>query len=94
MIGVPAYISMVFVADLTMYIRDQKPQLVMRQVLPVLWHLLSAKAPLTGDTRVAAIALCEALSSALGLHTLTDNASQLTPEAHKKLDDLIASSQR
>ncbi len=80
-----------FCSDLTLYISDQKPQLVVRQVLPVLWYLVSAKAPLTGDTRSAAVTLCEALSSALGMDTLIESASQLSPEAYKKLDDLISS---
>ena len=77
-----------------MYLFEQKPQLISRQVLPVLWHLLSAKAPLTGDSRIAACTLCEALISTMGLQSLEDSAAHLSPEAHKKLDDLISSLNR
>lgn len=80
-------------SELTSWVYDQKPQLVSRQILPVMWHLLTAKTPATGEARAAMLALCESLYKCMG-HTLLDSASNLAPEQQKKLSDLVNSLDR
>ena len=74
--------------ELTTLAYDQKPQLVYRQVLPVMWHLLTSRVPATGETKVAAVALCGALWQCMG-QALLDSASHLSPEQKKSLRDMI-----
>ena len=75
-------------SELTGWVYDQKPQLVSRQILPVMWHLLTAKTPATGEAKAAMLALCKSLYNCMG-HTLLDSASNLAPEHQKKLGDLV-----
>jgi len=79
--------------ELTSWVYDQKPQLVSRQILPVMWHLLAAKTPATGEAKAAILALCEALYKCMG-HSLLDSASSLSPEHQKRLNELVDSLDR
>ena len=74
--------------ELTDLAYDQKPQLVCRHVLPVMWHLLSARVPATGEAKGAAMALCGALWQCMG-QSFLDSASHLSPEHKKSLKDMV-----
>lgn len=74
--------------ELTTLAYGQKPQLVCRQVLPVMWYLLTSRVPATGETKLAAVALCGALWQCMG-QALLDNASHLSAEQKKGLKDMI-----
>ena len=76
-------------AELTVLVYDQKPQLISRQVLPVLWHLLSSKTPATGEAKTAILALAGALYQCMG-QGLLDSAGSLAPVQQRKLQDLLA----
>ena len=69
---------------------DQKPQLVCRQVLPVMWHLLTSRVPVTGETKVAAMVLCGALWQCMG-EAFLESASHLSPEQKSRLKGMIDS---
>ena len=68
---------------------DQKPQLVCRQVLPVMWHLLKSKVSAAGETKAAAMDLCGALWQCMG-QAFLDSASHLNPDQKRTLTDMIA----
>ena len=86
------YSSVVFLlaTDLVPFIQTQRPQTVIRHMLPVLFHFVAAKMPPTGQTRVSLLMLCAALDSCLGAE-LFEHAHHLPPEQLSKLKELMNS---
>lgn len=74
--------------DLTPSAYEQKPSLVCRLILPVVWHHVSSKAPATGEAKAALQELCRVLLESMGPGFL-DNAAHLSIEDRKKLDNLL-----
>lgn len=72
--------------DLTPSAHAQKPQLVSRLVLPVIWHHI--KTPVTGEAKIALQDLCRVLLDCMG-QGFIDSATHLSMEDRKKLDDLL-----
>ena len=66
----------------------QKPQLVSRCVLPVVWHHVSNRTPVTGEAKTALQDLCRALLDCMG-QGFIDSAAHLSMENRKKFDDLL-----
>ena len=86
------YLCLIFLhSELTRHVYSQKPQLVSRQVLPVLWHLITSKVPVTGDSKTATLTLCEALWQSMGQSFLDSASAHLSPEHRKKFDEMISS---
>ena len=79
--------------ELTTLAFDQKPQLVKRQVLPVMWHLLTAKTSASAEGKTAMLALCAALYDLMG-QTFLDSAGNLSPEHQTQLEQLVHSLNR
>lgn len=67
---------------------DQKPGLVQRIGLPVLWKVLSSRSPATGEAKQAILRLTEVLHLCLG-SSLQESASQLSPTQQQKLQELV-----
>ena len=67
---------------------DQKPALLQRVGLPVLWKMLSARSPATGEAKMAILRLCESLYLCLGPN-LQASAAQLSPAQEQRLMDLL-----
>ena len=80
----------VFAVDLVPFIQNQRPQTVIRHMLPVLFHFVAAKMPPTGQTRLSLLMLCAALDSCLGAE-LFEHAHHLPPEQLSKLKELVNS---
>ena len=76
--------------DLVPFIQNQRPQTVIRHMLPVLFHFVAAKMPPTGQTRLSLLMLCAALDSCLGAE-LFEHAHHLPPEQMTKLKELVNS---
>ena len=74
-------------ADLTTKVYEQKPQVVNRLVLPVIWHHITSKAPITGELKVTLQNLCMVLLKCIG-PGFVQNATHLSEEDHKKLEKL------
>lgn len=74
--------------DLIPQIYDQKPSLVQRVGLPVLWKILSSRSPATGEAKMAVLKLTEALHICLGPNLIA-SAAQLSPSQQHKLHDLL-----
>ena len=66
----------------------QKPQQVHRLVLPVIWHHVSSRTPVTGETRATLQELCRVLVHCMGEGFL-ESAAHLSVESRKKLEDLL-----
>lgn len=66
----------------------QKPQLVNRHVLPVIWHHVTSKTPATGETKATLLELCRVMSGCMGAGFL-ESAAHLSLEERKKLEDLL-----
>lgn len=79
-----------FATDLVPFIQNQRPQTVIRHMLPVLFHFVAAKMPPTGQTRLSLLLLCAALDSCLGSE-LFEHAHHLPPEQLSKLKELMNS---
>ena len=79
-----------FATDLVPFIQTQRPQTVIRHMLPVLFHFVAAKMPPTGQTRLSLLMLCAALDSCLGPE-LFEHAHHLSPEQLSKLKELMNS---
>ena len=75
-------------AGLTRLAYRQKPQLVSRHVLPVVWHHVSAKTPIKGEARLALQELCAVLQDCMQQGFL-DSAAHLSVEDSKKLKELL-----
>ena len=69
----------------------QKPQLVHRQVLPVIWHHVSSRSSVTGETKVTLQELCAVLQGCMGSSFL-ESAGHLSVEEHRKLEALLEQS--
>ncbi|XP_019850510.1 PREDICTED: crescerin-1-like [Amphimedon queenslandica] len=75
-------------SDLIPYVYGQKPGLVQRIGLPVLWKVLSSRSPATGEAKQAILRLTEVLQLCLG-PSLQESASQLSPTQQQKLQELV-----
>ena len=82
-----------FATDLVPFIQNQRPQTVIRHMLPVLFHFVAAKMPPTGQTRLSLLMLCAALDSCLGPE-LFEHAHHLSPEQLSKLKELMNSASK
>jgi len=76
------------VAGLTKLAYRQKPQLVCRYVLPVVWHHVCAKTPIKGEARLALQELCGVLQECMQ-QAFLDNAAHLSIEDNMKLKELL-----
>jgi len=85
-----SYLSLLYYTDLVPFIQNQRPQTVIRHMLPVLFHYVAAKMPPTGQTRLSLLMLCAALDSCLGAE-LFEHAHHLPPEQMTKLKELVNS---
>ena len=66
----------------------QKPQMVNRLVLPVVWHHVSSKMPVTGEAKATLQNLCKVLLECMG-QGFVDSASHLSVEDHRKFEALL-----
>lgn len=67
---------------------EKKPQLVNRLVLPVIWHHVTSKTPVTGEAKSTLQKLCKVLLDCMGQGFL-DSAAHLSVEDRKRLDALL-----
>ena len=74
--------------ELTAAVYVQKPQLVNRLVLPVVWHHVTSRTPVTGDSKATVQELCRVLLDCMGGGFL-ESAAHLSVEDHKKLEQLL-----
>lgn len=74
--------------DLTASAYAQKPQMVQRLVLPVVWHHVSGKMPLTGEAKATLQGLCKVLLDCMG-QGFIDSASHLSVEDQRKFESLL-----
>ncbi len=62
--------------------------MVNRLVLPVVWHHVSSKIPVTGEAKVTLLQLCQSLLDCMG-QGFIDSASHLSVGDHKKFEVLL-----
>lgn len=60
-----------------------------RVALPVLWKILSSRAPSTGEAKLALQTLCQSLLLCLGWDKLETAMSQQPPDQQQRLRDIL-----
>ena len=80
-----------FTAELAEVIYSYNPRLVVRQILPVVWHFLAGKPPGSNEVKEAIVALCQSLYSLME-QSFLDSASSLPPQSQQRLNRILHSS--
>lgn len=83
-------LPLVYFTELTELIYSQNAKLVVRQVLPVMWHLLAGKPPGSNDVKEAIVGLCECLFNTMG-HDFVNSAASQPPQSQRRLDQILQS---
>ena len=71
-------------------IHSYNPRLVVRQILPVVWHFMAGKPPGSNEVKEAIVALCHTLYDVMG-QSLLDCASTLSPQSQQRLNRILHS---
>ena len=66
----------------------QKPNSVSRLVLPVVWHHIKSRNPVTGEARATLQELCRVLLEYMG-PSFVNSSSHLSVENQKKFEELL-----
>lgn len=78
-------------AELAEVIYSYNPRLVVRQILPVVWHFLAGKPPGSNEVKEAIVALCQSLYNLME-QSFLDSASSLPPQSQQRLNRILHSS--
>ena len=87
--SIKLHFSIITCLDILPGVYHQKPPLVQRVGLPVLWKVLSSRSPATGEARAALHLLCKSLYMCLGPEKLESSMLQQSPDLQQKLRDML-----
>ena len=77
-------------AELAEVVHSYNPRLVVRQILPVVWHFMAGKPPGSTEVKEAIVALCKSLYSVMG-QSFMDSSSSLPPQSQHRLSTILHS---
>ncbi len=81
----------VIITDMLPGVYQQKPTLVHRVGMSVLFKILSSRSPATGEAKSALQSLCLSLVTCLGSDKLESSMSQQPPDQQQRLRDVLRS---